>query len=110
MVLHDDEANPHLHINYVPHFANSRGLTKRVGIDKALQQQGVKGKRMELIANWGLIETVYIETLVKEYIPNFERANVGTHKYMKVKQYKEYGETKSVVEKQVQKKKLIYNG
>ncbi|AZR80773.1 mobilization protein (plasmid) [Bacillus thuringiensis] len=104
MVLHDDEANPHLHINYVPHFASSRGLTKRVGMDRALQQQGVEGKGMELIANWRVVETAYIETLAKEHIPDFERANVGSHKYMKVKQYKEYAETKSVVEKQVQEK------
>ncbi|PGC40395.1 plasmid recombination protein, partial [Bacillus pseudomycoides] len=40
MVLHDDEANPHLHINYVPNFESSRGLTRRVGMDRALQQQG----------------------------------------------------------------------
>jgi len=42
MVLHDDEANPHLHINYVPNFESKRGLTRRVGMDKALQQQGIK--------------------------------------------------------------------
>ncbi|PGC87675.1 mobilization protein [Bacillus toyonensis] len=106
MVLHDDEANPHLHINYVPHFASSRGLTKRVGMDRALQQQGVEGKGMELIANWRAVETAYIETLAKEHIPDFERANVGSHKYMKVKQYKEYAETKAVVEKQVQEKEI----
>nr|WP_242071626.1 hypothetical protein [Bacillus thuringiensis] len=59
---------------------------------------------MELIANWRAVETVYIETLTKEHIFDFERVNVGPHKYMKVKQYKEYVETKSVVEKQVQEK------
>ncbi|MHA4119499.1 plasmid recombination protein, partial [Bacillus cereus] len=47
MVLHDDEANPHLHINYVPYFSSHRGLTKRVGMDRALQQQSVNGKGME---------------------------------------------------------------
>ncbi|MBG9585332.1 mobilization protein, partial [Bacillus thuringiensis] len=106
MVLHDDEANPHLHINYVPHFSSHRGLTKRVGMDRALQQQGVEGKGMELISNWRAVETAYIESLAKEFIPNFERANVGSHKYMKVKQYKEYAETKTVVEKQVQEKEI----
>ncbi|MEH7018908.1 plasmid recombination protein [Bacillus sp. JJ63] len=103
MVLHDDEANPHLHINYVPNFESSRGLTKRVGMDRALQQQGVEGKGTELIANWRTLETAYIEELAKEHISDFERANVGSHKYMKVRQYKEYAETKSVVENQVQK-------
>ncbi|PRD04720.1 mobilization protein [Bacillus sp. MYb56] len=104
MVLHNDEANPHLHINYVPNFESSRGLTRRVGMDRALQQQGVQGKGMELIANWRQLETAYIESLAKEQIPNFERANVGSHKYMKVRQYKEYAETKSLVENQVQEK------
>lgn len=106
MVLHDDEANPHLHINYVPNFESSRGLTRRVGMDRALQQQGVEGTGRKLIAHWREMETAYIEQLAKEHIPNFERANVGSHKYMKVRQYKEYAETKSIVENQVQEKEM----
>ncbi|MGH1020367.1 plasmid recombination protein [Bacillus mycoides] len=101
MVLHDDEANPHLHINYVPNFESSRGLTRRVGMDRALQQQGVQGKGTELIANWRQLETAYIESLAKEQIPNFERANVGSHKYMKVRQYKEYAEAVFNIENQI---------
>ncbi|PGE05110.1 plasmid recombination protein, partial [Bacillus pseudomycoides] len=106
MVLHDDEANPHLHINYVPNFESSRGLTRRVGMDRALQQQGVKGKGTELIANWRQSETAYIESLAKEQISEFERANVGSHKYMKVRQYKEYAEMKSTVENQIYEKEM----
>ncbi|PEP37358.1 mobilization protein [Bacillus pseudomycoides] len=106
MVLHDDEANPHLHINYVPNFESSRGLTRRVGMDRALQQQGVKGKGTELIANWRTLETAYIEELAKEHIPDFERANVGSHKYMKVRQYKEYAEMKSTIEHQIYEKEM----
>ncbi|PFR36730.1 plasmid recombination protein [Bacillus thuringiensis] len=101
MVLHDDEANPHLHINYVPNFESSRGLTRRVGMDRALQQQGIQGKGTELIANWRQLETAYIASLAKEQIPNFERANVGSHKYMKVRQYKEYAEAVSNIENQI---------
>jgi len=106
MVLHDDEANPHLHINYVPNFESSRGLTRRVGMDRALQQQGIQGKGTELIANWRQLETAYIESLAKEQIPEFERANVGSHKYMKVRQYKEYAEMKSTVENQIYEKEM----
>ncbi|MEN1939404.1 mobilization protein, partial [Paenibacillus sp. 102] len=98
--------NPHLHINYVPNFESSRGLTKRVGMDRALQQQGVKGKGTELIANWRQSETAYIESLSKEQMPEFERANVGSHKYMKVRQYKEYAEMKSTVENQIYEKEM----
>ena len=104
MVLHDDEANPHLHINYVPNFESSRGLTRRVGMDRALQQQGVEGTGRKLIAHWRETETACIEQLAKEYIPNFERANVGSHKYMKVRQYKEYAEAKSTIENQVEER------
>lgn len=104
MVLHDDEANPHLHINYVPNFESSRGLTRRAGMDRALQQQGVEGTGRKLIAHWRELETAYIEQLAKEHILNFERANVGSHKYMKVRQYKEYAEAKSIVENQVEEK------
>ncbi|MEC0117358.1 plasmid recombination protein, partial [Bacillus cereus] len=101
MVLHDDEANPHLHINYVPNFESSRGLTRRVGMDRALQQQGVEGTGRKLIAHWRELETAYIEQLAKEHIPNFERANVGSHKYMKVRQYKKYAEAVSNIENQI---------
>ena len=45
-----------------------------------------------------------MERLAKECIPNFERANVGSHKYMKVRQYKEYAEVKSTIENQVAEK------
>lgn len=39
--------------------------------------------------------------MAKEQIPNFERANVGSHKYMKVRQYKEYAEVFSNMENQI---------
>ncbi|PFW89269.1 mobilization protein, partial [Bacillus pseudomycoides] len=72
----------------------------------ALQQQGIQGKGTELIANWRQLETAYIESLAKEQIPEFERANVGSHKYMKVRQYKEYAEMKSTVENQIYEKEM----
>ncbi len=102
MVLHDDEANPHLHINYVPNFESKRGLTRRVGMDKALQQQGIKGKGTELIKHWRERETARIEELAKAHIPSFERVNVGSHKYMKVPQYKEYVENLEVTKERLE--------
>lgn len=102
MALHDDEANPHLHINYVPNFESEKGLTRRVGMDKALQQQGVAGEGKALIGNWRTRETARIEELAKEQIPDFERANVGSHKYMKVRQFKEYAETLNATKEQLQ--------
>ncbi len=44
-VIHMDEETPHLHIDFVP-FATEqkRGLSTRVSLTKALEQQGFKGK------------------------------------------------------------------
>jgi hypothetical protein len=106
MVLHDDEANPHLHINYVSHFESKKGLSKRAGMDKALQQQGIEGKGTELIGKWRTIETGRIEALAKEHIPGFERANVGSHKYMKVEKYKEYAEAVNMARREVENQKV----
>lgn len=45
--LHTDEADPHLHIDFIPWFTNaSKGCSKLVGFDKALAQQlGMDYKR-----------------------------------------------------------------
>ena len=108
MVLHDDEANPHLHINYVPNFESKKGLSKRVGMDKALQQQGIEGKGTELIKYWRERETDRIEELAKLHILDFERANVGSHKYMKVPQFKETKEAiKELEEKELKKRQEL---
>lgn len=109
MVLHDDEANPHLHINYVPNFESKRGLTRRVGMDKALHQQGIrvgeKENSMKLIGEWRALETARIEELANEHIERFERANVGSHKYMNVRQYKEYAESLRTLQGEVENQK-----
>ncbi|MBQ9982176.1 MAG: plasmid recombination protein [Oscillospiraceae bacterium] len=44
-VIHLDEATPHIHIDFVP-FATEqkRGLSTRVSLTKALEQQGFKGE------------------------------------------------------------------
>lgn len=103
MVLHLDEANPHLHINYVPNFESTRGLQRRVGMDRALQQQGIEGKGTELIKNWREKETAKIEELCRQKILGFQRENVGSHKYMKVPQYKKFAEDLSIIQKNKEK-------
>lgn len=47
MVLHMDEATPHLHIDYVPVATGYKnGLWKRNSLDKAFKQQGDKPKKV----------------------------------------------------------------
>ena len=44
MVLHMDEATPHLHVDFVPVATEqSRGLSTRVSMKQALKQQGFEG-------------------------------------------------------------------
>lgn len=93
MVMHNDEANPHLHINYVPYYESNRGLGRRVANNKALKAQGIEGKDdRELMKNWREQETARLEAYAKQLNPNFDRDNIGSHKYMKVPQYKAYAE------------------
>lgn len=85
-VMHLDEANPHLHINFVPVYESKRGLSKRVGFDKAIEQQdGLTFER------WRESETGVIEQQLKE--KGIERQYKGSHGYMKVAEYKEYAES-----------------
>lgn len=85
-VMHLDEANPHLHINFVPVYESKRGLSKRVGFDKAIEQQdGLTFER------WRENETGVIERQLKE--KGIERQYKGSHGYMKVSEYKEYSES-----------------
>ena len=84
-VMHLDEANPHLHINYVPVYEASRGLAKRVGQNKAIEQQG-----FESFEEWRANETNIIGRELKEL--GVERQYKGSHSYMRVGEYKIYAE------------------
>ena len=45
MVLHMDEATPHLHVDYIPVATEqSRGLSTRISMKQALKQQGFEGQ------------------------------------------------------------------
>ena len=84
-VMHLDEANPHLHINYVPIYAASRGLKKRVGQNKAIEQQGFKD-----FEEWRGAETGVLEESMSKL--TIKREFKGSHDYMRVSEYKEYAE------------------
>ncbi|WP_287467421.1 plasmid recombination protein [Turicibacter sp.] len=80
-VMHLDEANPHLHINYVPVYEAKRGLSKRVGQDQALEQQGFKS-----FEEWRERETYVLEERMNDYRLNRHFKDTGEH--LGVKEYK----------------------
>lgn len=82
-VMHLDEQNPHLHINYVPVASYNKGLKKRVSQKKVIKELG-----FDSFKDWRKSETGLIEQLMGE--KGIERQEIGSHKYLNVKEYKEY--------------------
>lgn len=69
-VLHMDEKTPHLHVDYIP-LADGyqRGMSVRNSLDRALKQQGIKGKNNKAecaTINWQEREKDYIEQLMNK--------------------------------------------
>ncbi len=110
MTMHLDEANPHLHINYVPFYHAQKGLSKRVANNKALKEQGVEGKSdKEIMRNWRTSEVSRIEDIGKTKLENFQRVEVGSHKYLKVPEFKEYKQEEQKLIQKVSELKVQSN-
>ena len=79
-VIHLDEATPHIHIDFVP-FATEqkRGLSTRVSLTKALEQQGFKGegKFNTACKLWIDCEKEVLAQLMRSR--NIEWEQLGTH-------------------------------
>lgn len=87
-VIHNDEASPHLHLNFVP-VANEykRGLEKQVSFDRAITQQDATLDKTRPFDDWREKEVNLLEKLLAER--GIERKLVGTNKYKDVNEYKE---------------------
>ncbi len=110
-VIHLDEATPHLHVDFVP-FATgqSRGLSTRNSLNKALEQQGFSAKtNLETPAKqWTDYEKQQLaEVMFKRGI---EREQLGTHnEHLSVLDYKKQEREKEVkhLENEISNKYLI---
>jgi len=87
-VLHDDEATPHMHVNFVPIAEGyQRGLEKQVSFDKAMIQQNPTLDKNRPFDAWRQSEVQVLEKLLNER--NIERKLVGKNDYKDVRDYKE---------------------
>lgn len=83
--IHNDEATPHMHIDYVPVATYSKGLKKRVSNDKALNQMGYKTWN-----DWKDSQMACLENLVREkgydreYMNNSNRHIADVEKFKRV--------------------------
>lgn len=98
--LHLDEASPHIHLDFIP-FATEqkRGLSTRVSLSKALEQQGFKSKgKNNLCTNqWIDSEKERLSTIMKRYGIEWEK--LGTHnEHLSVLDYKKKQRQKEIEE------------
>ena len=83
--IHNDEATPHMHIDYVPVATYSKGLKTRVSNDKALNQMGYKTWN-----DWKDSQMACLENLVREkgydreYMHNTDKHEPDVQKFKRV--------------------------
>ena len=103
MVLHMDEATPHLHVDFVPVATEqSRGLSTRVSMKQALKQQGFEGqgrKQTEWNA-WMEREKAALKEIAQAH--EFEIISLGGGRlHMDLPQYREAAQRLEAVQEQV---------
>ena len=100
-VLHDDEASPHLHIDFIPFYTHGRkiGLSKGVSMRAALQEMGYapkNGQANQLVA-WEEAERKHMEEILCRH--GYGREDKDAHyPHMTVEQYKASLEAKHMTE------------
>ncbi|MBR3043422.1 MAG: plasmid recombination protein [Oscillospiraceae bacterium] len=100
-VLHDDEASPHLHIDFIPFYTKGRsiGLSKGVSMRAALKEMGYvpKNSSVNQLVMWEESERKYMEELLHRH--GYEREDKDAHYlHMTVDQYKSSQEAKRMTE------------
>lgn len=105
-VIHNDEASPHLHINFVPVASGyKRGLEKQVSFDRAITQQDSILDKVRPFEDWREKEVQLLEKLLNER--GIERELVGTNEYKDVNEYKEKKDQLRKLEKEIDRLRTV---
>lgn len=105
-VIHNDEATPHLHLNFVPVAEDyKRGLEKQVSFNKAIASQDENFNQERPFENWREKEMAVLENLMKER--GIERKLVGTNDYKDVNDYKEKKQLESEIQELEAEKETV---
>lgn len=87
-VIHNDEASPHMHLNFVPVATGyKRGMDKQVSFDKAILQQDHTLNKERPFDDWRNKEVLLLEKMLKER--GIERDLIGTNDFKDVNDLKE---------------------
>lgn len=98
--LHQDEATPHIHIDFVPFITGSkRGLDTRVSLKQALAAQGFKGgtRSQTEWSQWAQSEKEQLAAVMERHGIEWEQK--GTHEqHLSVIDYKKQERTRELAE------------
>lgn len=96
-VIHNDEASPHMHLNFVPVADGyKRGLEKQVAFDRAIKQQDSTLNKTRPFQDWREKEVNLLAEMLKER--GIERKFVGKNEYKDVNEYKQKKDLEREVE------------
>lgn len=103
-VIHQDEASPHMHLNFVPVATGyKRGLEKQVSFDRAIKQQDPKLDQARPFDDWREKEVAFLEKGLS--LEGIEREKVGTNAYEDVTEYKEKQRELEAVSKELERQR-----
>lgn len=104
--IHNDEASPHLHVNFVPVAEGyKRGLERQVSFDRSIKQQDHTLDQTRPFDDWREKEVESLETKLKER--SIERKFVGTNEYKDVNDYKQQQDKLRDINKQIEQKQQV---
>ena len=95
-VLHNDEATPHLHIDYIPIGHYKRGVDTQNGLAQALKEMG-HGEGENAISRWRAAEVKILTEICNRHGIEISEPQKSRGS-LTVEQYKEYAETKGQAE------------
>ncbi len=99
-IIHNDEASPHLHLNFVPVAGDyKRGLEKQVSFDRAIIQQDKTLNKQRPFNDWREKEVDLVADLLQKR--GIERKLVGTNEYKDVNEYKKMQDLEKELSKKI---------
>ena len=105
-VIHNDEASPHMHLNFVPVASGyKRGLEKQVSFDRAITQQDNELNKTRPFEDWREKEVGLLSEKLKER--GIERKLVGTNHFKDVREFKEKKDELRALETQISDYKAL---
>lgn len=106
-VIHNDEASPHMHLNFVPVAEGyKRGLERQVSFDRAIKQQDASLNQTRPFDDWREKEVALLENKLKER--GIERKIVGTNEYKDVNEYKQKQDELKAINQTLEHKQKAY--